>query len=58
MVNVPTPVPPYSTARSVDSERVFAVIPTASVEFAVRVTLVALETKPPEVKNAFSVAIE
>ena len=58
MVNVPTPVPPYSTARSVDSERVFAVIPTASVEFAVMATLVPLDTRPPEFKNAFSVAIE
>jgi hypothetical protein len=57
VVMVDRPSPPEATPSGVERVRVFAVIPTASVEFAVRVTLVAFETKPPEVKNACNVAV-
>jgi hypothetical protein len=54
---VDRPRPPEATPSGVESDRELAVMLTASVEFAVSVTAVELETRPPEVKNACNVAV-
>jgi hypothetical protein len=57
VVMVDRPRPPDATASGVESVREFAVMLTLTVALAVRARLVAFETKPPEVRNACSVAV-